>query len=144
MKTFALADGDLVLSPQGYATVTGSAKISTELGLAMAEPFGDDRFHTSWGSYLPSYVGQPITSTTQLLVEAEVQRVLQAYIAVQRSAISSDNLQSSRTRFTTADVVSAVESVTIQQVLDALYVKVVLQTMSGSTITVNKVVNLAS
>jgi phage baseplate assembly protein W len=51
--------------------------------LALAEPYGDDRFHPQWGSVLPNYVGTPIGADTEMLVRSEVARVIQAYIGVQ-------------------------------------------------------------
>lgn len=142
MKTLALADGDLVVSPTGHATVTGTAKITTELDLALAEPYGDDRFHPSWGSYLPGYIGLPIDSTTQMLVEAEVNRVLQAYISVQRQGVVNDALNSARSRYATADVIASVNSITVTQQLDTLTVALSLTTVAGQTSTITRVVNL--
>lgn len=142
MKTLALADGDLVVTPHGHATVSGSDKIKTELGLALSEPYGDDRFHPSWGSYLPSYIGQPMDQTTQMLVEAEVQRVLSNYIFIQRTEVTADSLASIRSRFSTADVITAVLSVQTTTVLDTIYVKIVLATQAGETIQITKVVNV--
>jgi phage baseplate assembly protein W len=142
VKTLALKDGDLVVSSTGHATVSGTAKITTELNLALAEPFGNDRFHPAWGSYLPAYVGQPVDATTQMLVEAEVQRVLANYIYVQSTDIARDALAGTRSRFATADVVQSVDSVRTAFALDTIYVQIVLRTQAGELLTLNRVVNV--
>jgi phage baseplate assembly protein W len=138
VKTLALQGGDLVVGSQGHRTITGSAKIRQDLALALAEPYGNDRFHPTWGSVLPSYVGRPITADTELLVRSEAQRVVQVYIDIQRSEIVNDNLAARRSRFTTADVVARLDNIDTQIAFDAIRVKLHLVTQSQEALTVSR------
>jgi phage baseplate assembly protein W len=143
LKTLALRNGDLIAGPQGHETISGAAKISTELGLALGEAFGHDRFHPSWGSTLASYVGLPISSVTPTLVKAEVNRVVQAYIQIQQAEVINDaQTPGARSRFSTADVVSSVSNITAQVSFDTIYIALVLRTMAGETVTLSKAVSL--
>lgn len=142
MKTLQLRNGDFVLGQGGYSTVTGTAKIRQDLALALGEPLGDDRFHTDWGSVLPSYVGQPITSETQMLVQAECARVIQQYIDAQRTGILNDVLNGNRTRYTTDDVVVQVTGIDANADLDSLRVKLSLLTQASQNVTITRTVSL--
>ena len=143
MKALALSNGDLVVSQRGHATISGSAKIRQDLALALSEPLGDDRFHTDWGSVLPSYIGLPITSRTQSLVQAEVSRVLAYYITVRDEYIIQDRLNRSRSRFDSSDIVSTIDSIGVSispNNADNIQVKISLTTLAGNTITINRTV----
>jgi phage baseplate assembly protein W len=140
MKTLALANGDLVVTPTGHRTISGSAKIRQDLALALGEPLGDDRFHRSWGSMLLSYIGQPIDTTTNALIRAEVSRVLAQYVSVRDEYILADQQTGSRSRFDTSDVVSEVLGISATQEFDTIKVQVSLRTLAGTTITVNRTV----
>lgn len=140
MKTLALQGGDLVVGSQGHKTITASPKIRQDLALALGEQYGGDRFHPTWGSMLPSYVGRPITSDTELLVRSEVARVVQAYIDVQRSEIVNDTLAGKRSRYTTADVVSRLNDITTSISYDAIRVKLFLVTQSQENISLSRTV----
>lgn len=140
MKTLALQGGDLVVGPQGHKTITGSPKIRQDLALALGELYGADRFHPTWGSMLPGYVGRPITADTELLVRSEVARVVQVYIDVQRAEIVNDTLAGKRSRFTTADVVARLDDIDTLIAFDSIRVKLKLTTQSNENITVSRAV----
>lgn len=140
MKTLALANGDLVAGPSGHKTITGAAKIRQDLALALGEPLGNDRFHPSWGSVLPSYIGQPIGATTNALIRSEVSRVLAQYVSVHDEYIVLDQQAGNRSRFGTADVVAEILGVSATQDFDTIKVQVSLRTLAGTTITVNRTV----
>lgn len=140
MKTLALANGDLVVSAHGHRTITGAAKIRQDLALALGEPLGNDRFHRLWGSTLPAYIGQPIDDSTQAEVEAEARRVINQYISVHDEYIVADQQVGGRSRFGTADVVSEVTAISVNQDFDTIRVGVSLRTLAGTTITVNRTV----
>lgn len=141
MKTLALQGGDLVVGPQGHKTITGSAKIRQDLALALGEPYGNDRFHPTWGSVLPNYVGRPIGADTEMLVRSECARVVQLYIDTQRAEIVNDTLAARRSRFTTADVVARLDDIDTQIAYDTIRVKLALTTQSGESLNVARTVD---
>lgn len=142
MKTFALNDGDLVVTSHGHETVSGAAKVKIELTLALNEVFGTDRFHPQYGSYLQSFVGQTIGPELQFAVEAEVIRVLNAYITIQKDEILRDKLYNVRSRFSTADVVQAITNVETATSLDRIYIRVSLITQAQEVIDITKSVGV--
>lgn len=142
MKTLALRGGDLVVGPAGYQTITGTPKIRQDLALAMGEPYGNDRFHPTWGSVLPNYVGTPITQDTPMLVRAEVARVIAAYIGIQQDEVVSDALGGVRSRYTTDDVVAQVTDITATVNADTIRVSVSLVTRSNQQVTLNRTVSI--
>lgn len=142
MKTLALVGGDLALGEGGYRTLTGPARIRQDLALAMAEPYGHDRFHPEYGSVLSSYIGQPLDAELELLVRSEVVRVLHQYIGAQQADIAADALSGSRSRFSYADVVDEISSVTTDVSYDTLKVTVVLRTRTGQTVRILRTVDL--
>lgn len=83
MKTLAVANGDLVLGARGFATVTGARKAAQDVGIALREGYGHDRFHPELGSVLPEFIGRPIGADTRLLIETEVKRVVATYMQTQ-------------------------------------------------------------
>lgn len=87
MKTLALADGDLVLSGRGHATVDGVFKTMQDIGIALREEFGVDRFHPNWGSLLPNMIGRPFDEDVLLDVRTEVTRIVNNYVTVQRDTV---------------------------------------------------------
>lgn len=84
MKTLAVQDGDLVLGASGYVTTRGLNKTVQDLGIALREHVGIDRFHPKWGSGLNSLIGRPIDVLSQMQLESEARRVINNYMAVQR------------------------------------------------------------
>ena len=143
MKTLALQGGDLVVGPQGHKTITASPKIRQDLALALGEQYGGDRFHPTWGSMLPSYVGRPITADSELLVRSETARVVQVYIDVQRAEIVNDTLAGKRSRYTTADVVARLDDIHATFSFDSIRVKLLLTTQSQESITLSRTVTTA-
>lgn len=143
MKTLALQSGDLVVTGRsGHKTITGLSKIRQDMALALAEPYGDDRFHPQWGSVLPNYVGMPITADVELLVRSEVARVIQAYIGIQQNEIVNDALNQHRTRYSTADVVAQVTNIETAIAFDTIRVKVTIRTVSSQTVSITRSIAL--
>lgn len=140
MKTLALASGDLVVGHGGHALISGSQKIRQDLALALGETLGHDRFHRSWGSTLPAFIGQNIDSSTNAAIRAEAQRVVAQYISVHDDYIQADQVAGGRSRFGTADVVGDVTAISATQNFDTIKVQVSLRTLAGTTITVNRTV----
>lgn len=140
MKTLALQGGDLVVGPKGHATISGSPKIRQDLALALGEAYGADRFHPTWGSSLPLWVGRPITADTELLVKSEVSRVVQAYIDLQQAQITDDSLNGRRSAYTTADVVARLDDVVTKLDFDAIRVVLSLISQAYDRIKISRTV----
>lgn len=144
MKTLALQSGDLVVGSDGHKTITGSQRIRQDLALALGEAYGNDRFHPTWGSTLPNYIGRPMSSDSEMLVRSEVARVVQGYIDTQRAEVLNDNLTGRRSRFTTADVVSRLNAISTVLRYDTIKVKISLTTKSGESLAVSRSVTTTS
>lgn len=141
MKTFQLSGGDLVLGAGGFATIAGQAKITQDISLALDEPYGDDPYHVTWGSYLPSWRGQPIIpASTPALVSAEVSRVIAGLIASQQAQIASAAVGSLRSPFSTADVIASVDSIDAVADADSIVVSLTLSTQAGQQLTISRTV----
>lgn len=135
MKTFEIRNGDLVIGPGGFGTITGPTKLRQDLAVAVREPYASDRFHPRWGSMLDTFVGQVSNPYSQSAVASEVHRLLGNYIAVQQDQITSDATRGVKPRYGTGEVISSVDSVQTIQTMDRLSVKVSLRTLSGEQVT---------
>jgi hypothetical protein len=142
VKTLALVNGDLVVGPSGHATITGHAKIRQDMALALGEPLKNDRFHPDWGSVLPTYIGQPIDDETDMLVRAEVARVIDQYMSVQQREIGRDSRAGAVSRFDTGDVISQVLAISARVNYDSILVTVSLVTLSGTRVNIKRTVNI--
>lgn len=127
-----------------YLMVTGAQRIQQDLTLALSDVYGSDRFHPSWGSILPSYLGGINNATMQTLVKAEVNRVIQNYLIItqsgiiQQSMVNVTNNNNPSQSYSTADVVRSVDSITVSATTDTIYVSVSLTTLAGQSITVGQ------
>lgn len=135
MKTLQLANGDLVIGSGGFVTVTGAAKVRQDLGVAVREPYGTDRFHPRWGSVLVNYIGQPVGPATDMLVRSEVIRLIKNYIAVQGEQMEFDATTGSKTRFVTSEIIQAINKIEVVQERDRYHVRVSLALFSGDLVT---------
>jgi hypothetical protein len=139
MKTFRIADGDLILGVGGHESIEGARKLRQDLGFALLEPFGGDRFHPRWGSLMPSYVGEFIDPTVKQMIVNEVQRVLTNYMAYQQALIERDQIDGRRPRFGLGEVVAAVKEVRVTQRTDGqtLDVSVSVETLTNETVPIS-------
>lgn len=142
MKGLALANGDLVVSPDGYTTVTLAAKIRQDMALALGEPLGNDRFHIDWGSVLPTYIGQTMDEETTMLVKAEVARIIEQQMAIQQRDIAADVLAGRASRYSTGDVIVGIADLKAIIRYDTIQVRVSLVTQAGVRININRTVNI--
>ena len=140
MKTLALVGGDLVVGATGHETISGSRKIRQDLALTLGEPLALDRFHPEMGSVVVDYIGQPIDDETEMLVRAEVGRIVQQYIAIQQREVLKDNLAARASRFNASDVVTAIRDITAKVDYDSIRVSVSLVTQAGETLQVNRTI----
>lgn len=143
MKTLALSGGDLVIdSSHGYQTLTGAAKIRQDLSLALIEPYGDDPYHAQWGSLLQSYIGTPLTSDLELLVEQEARRVVTQYMNMQQANISQATTNGTPVGYTTADVVVGITSISGVINFDILQLQISLVTAAGQNVDITRTVQI--
>lgn len=141
MKTLKItATGDLEVADGRFQTITGSEKIVQDLGLALKEPFGDDRFHPRWGSLMPSYIGDPITPTLPVTLQAEVNRVVGNYIQLQQILLNEDARLGNRPRLNASGIVASIDGVFVQQIADKIYLRVTLTTLGGNQVSLSTTV----
>lgn len=142
IRDLQLGSGDIILSGGDFGTVNGSGYIRQRIATALAEPYGDDPFETTWGSTLDSYLGAPITSGTSALVASEVSRVLSQLIAAQQQMITSWSLTGTRAQLAAADTIASVQSVnaSIDADPETIDVAITLTTQAGATISVSRTV----
>ena len=140
MKTLALVGGDLVVGATGHKTISGTPKIRQEMALALGEEYGSDRFHPDMGSILIEFIGQPIDVETEMLIRAEVGRVIQQYIAIQQREVLRDHLSQRMSRFDASDVVTGITDIQANVNFDTVRVTASLLTQSGAQVKVSRTV----
>jgi hypothetical protein len=140
MRTLAIRNGDLAIEGGNYAMVDGRSKLFQDLAFAIGEPFGNDRFHPRAGSLLDRYIGGTFDDETSLLIRSEVIRVITQYADAQREVMRRTAADGLRQLFTSAEIVRSIESVSIEQQMDRIKVKVSIRTGSGETVALNAVV----
>lgn len=136
MKTLLIENGDFVIGPGGYVTVDGPSKVKQDLGVAVREPYGSDRFHSRWGSLLHEYVGQPIAEGMDILIQSEVTRIVQNYSFQQGERLENDAMLGRHARYTTGELVDRMESIELRQEIDRYHVRVLVRTLSGDEISI--------
>jgi phage baseplate assembly protein W len=141
VKTLALSNGDLVMDSGSLKTLDGPAKIRQDIALALGERYGDDPYNPGWGSVLPQYIGQPITDDTPMLVQAEVNRILQQYIASQQARLTTASLNNQQHTISTSEIIRTVNSVDVSAQWDTITVLINLTTMAGQTMTISRTVS---
>lgn len=143
MKQLAIRDGDLVPGPGGFATVSGPSKVRQDLGCALREPVGTDRFHPGFGSLLPEYIGRPIDSGTSALIEAEIHRVVKNYMVTRMALMQEDHINGRKPNFKADEIVQNIEGIRIRQAQDRFYVRVTLSTLAREQVTLITTVEAA-
>lgn len=143
MQTLAIVNGDLVIGGAGgYTTLSGVERIRQDLTLALWEEYGTDRFHPRYGSIIKQYLGSPITPELQQLVKAEVNRVIQNYIAIQQAEVIRGTQYDVTGRYDTSDVVRSLDEIDVRTTLDAIYVMAALTTLARERVTISRQVSL--
>ena len=124
-----LIDGDLAISGGSYQLCDGAVKTEQDVWLALGEPLGNDRFHPGWGSTLLTFIGLPMTDTLLFQVQQEALRVVGNYQAVQYDQVQTDALTQTTSRFTTAELIGQITSVTVTGSLDTITITIAIQTI---------------
>jgi len=136
LKALEIRNGDLVVGAGGYTTIEGAAKVQQDLGVAVREPYGSDRFHPRWGTLLHEYVGTAVSEVSEMRIQAEVARIVQNYMRTQGEALARDVSTNRRTRFSKDELVERVESISIRQEFDRFRVRVIVRTFSNTDIAI--------
>lgn len=137
MKTFDLVNGDLHLGPGGsFSMVTGSDKLVQDIGVALREPYGSDRFHPRWGSILPSFIGEAASPTASMDIRIETKRIIDNITTIQRAALSQDVNDGAPSRFSSGEVIDSIKSVDIRQDMDSLALRITLTTLDENQLSV--------
>ena len=140
MKQLQLRDGDLVLGSGGLGIVEGAARLAQDLGCAVREEIGTDRFHPKWGSTLNDFIGREADVDTASLIQSEMGRVIQNYVVIQSDQITKDSDAGLRSRFKSGDVIVGIGSIQTQRQADKINVRASVQAASGETVTVTRTV----
>lgn len=140
MKTLALKNGDLVVQAGGHKTISGPTKITQDLSLALGETYGADRFHPDLGSVLDDFFGQPIGDMTEAMIETEVARVVNLYIAKQQQQVLHDRLEYRQSRFDSSDIVTSLDFIEAKADYDQIRVRLSLRTAAGSSVAITRTV----
>jgi phage baseplate assembly protein W len=141
VKTLALSNGDLVMSAGSLQMLDGPAKIRQDIALALGENYGDDPYNPAWGSVLLRYIGEPITDDTPMLIQAEVNRVLQQYIAQQQQKLNAASLNNQQHTISTSEIIRTVNAIDVSVQFDTITVLINLTTMAGQTMTISRTVS---
>lgn len=136
MKQLELRNGDLVVGPGGHGTVRGARRIQQDLGAAVREAIGTDRFHPRWGTILQDYVGGVQNDESTMMIRAEIARVVQNYIVIQTEQITADMGLGLRPRYAPDEIVADVGNIEIQQRYDQVNVRVSVRTLQGDDVTI--------
>lgn len=140
MKTLLLRDGDLVTTHDDLAMCTGVTKLQQDLRAALLEPLGTDRFHPGWGSSLNGFLAQITSEDTRIDVEAEVNRIISNYAAVQRDKIEADIVGDGDSRFATDEILARIRRVQVVVRDETVLVGISLATVTGEIVVLNEAV----
>jgi phage baseplate assembly protein W len=143
VKDLQLVGGDLLPGGRGFATVTGAAYLRQRVATALAEPYGDDPYHPTWGSTLHAMLGAPQVGDTSTLVSSEVARVLEQLMAAQRVQITQSVLNGVRSQLSAGDVIASVDSVdaSVAARPDTIGVQIALTTQAGQQLAISRTVS---
>lgn len=134
MKSLAVRNGDLSIGPRGFEEVHGQAKVIQDLGLALREPHGSDRFHPNWGSVLDDHIGYAFDENAEVIVQAEIYRVVRNYMALQQHRLQQDQARGRASIFSADEILVSIDGVILNQTDDKLDIKVSLGMLSGRVV----------
>jgi hypothetical protein len=136
MKTLQIRNGDLFVAPGGYGMLTGAAKVRQDLACAILEGLGEDRFHPRWGSTLPNMVGTPYMITTHTVMQSEVRRIVNNYMATQSQALQRDRIEGRQSRYSAQEIITKILDIKIGFRADRVTIRVLLQSLAGEQMSV--------
>lgn len=119
--------GDLSVLGRSTRLVSGTEKLIQDLNGWLRESYGVDRFHRSYGSILPSFIGHVIGDDVTLDIEAETRRVLQNFQAVQLR-----RLQATPSVFSRSELLDEIISVDAIPSYDRVDIHIKIRTAAGN------------
>lgn len=134
MKSLTVHNGDLVIEGGGLSLIEGGPRVRQDIGLALREPYGADRFHPRWGSLLDTFIGTLLAPDDYVLLEAEARRVVNNYVALQQVQLQMDATAGRASRFGTDEVVMQARAAKFDRVADQLVMDIALDTLGGAEI----------
>lgn len=134
MQTLLLRDGDLVPSHRDFLRVTGAGKVAQDLRCALLEPLGNDRFHPGWGSTLDQFIAIIANENSRAEVEAEVNRVIANYAAIQRDKVEVDINSNAEPRYSTDEILSRIGRVEVTIAYETVHVDISVVTVAGEVV----------
>lgn len=136
MYTFKLANGDIQMGYDGAVDeASGMDRIVQNLSCWLLEPLGTDKVYKRFGSVLWSEIGEPLSSEKVMEIRAEVKRVVDNFIAYERSQYTSAAKRGANYFARSwADAVIPTEliGIDVETVADTVTVMVELATTGGS------------
>lgn len=123
-----LSDGDLSATGSHLDIVQGIDKLTQDIDLWLREDYQIDRFHTSFGSILDSFIGGVIDNTTQITVQAEILRVMQNYQNLQLL-----RFKAKPEKFSPDELLHEVTGINVQVAYDKIVANLYFTTVSGAT-----------
>ena len=142
MYGIKVVNGDLLVRGDGNVVeISGADRVKQELSHWLIEPLGSDTVYRRFGSTLWDSVGEPVLSQTLNEISAEVERVVNNYIAYQKRQVNEDMLRGvdafSR-NWGADDIIDSVASIDVSAVADTVYVKVELVLSSGDRVVIRQ------
>lgn len=127
-----VVNGDLSIKGGRLEIVSGLDKLKQDLTLWLVEKYGDDRFHTNWGSILDNFIGGVIQESTRVRVQTEILRVLQNYQQLQ-----IQRFRDNPARFSPQELLHSVQSVQVTITYDKVDALIRFTTVAGISSTVS-------
>lgn len=143
--------GDLSLGgPGGLSTVTGGEKLIQDLKCWLLEAIGTDPLHPDYGSKLDGggapgspqqwgMIGSEIDSTSLMMVEAEVRRILNQYQQQQVNRIQIEQtLYNGKNTYVMGEILYSIDSVTASRFKDTIIVNANIRTANGQSLSLTQ------
>ena len=141
MNTIQVSNGDIQLSSGGKIQfVKGTSKLVQDLALWLKEEYGVGFTTPSFGSLLPSMIGQAITASTTSNIQSEIYRVLGLYQANQSLQLRSAQNTNQLSRWNKSEIINNVDDVQVLVGTGFVNATVSLTTLNGVPTSLNFVI----
>lgn len=135
--------GDLILEGTSLATVSGTRKMTQDIGCEILTPMGTDEAHPDFGSllegginpegnYVEGVIGDVDWNRVGLVVQAEIQRITNEYQRQQISRNQEDGAVYGKPTITPDELLVSVDNIELTQAEDNLLVVITITTGRGS------------
>lgn len=128
--SFLVSKGDLALTGNQLAIVSGLTKLQQDMQLWVAERYGVDRFHPTYGSMLQYWIGGVVNASTNNRVSKELLRVLDNYQRLQLKAFKANPQL-----FSLTEMLASIDAVNISITYDTVQGAISFTNGSGNAAT---------